>query len=271
MKVPIQHSQGANQQMGPPPENTVSLAQKYPWAVFILPFVVYMLLANIEPTRVELDAGPAWKWFGLYWNDLAYPAGYTIRLAVTLLVMLTLYARYRQFPLKFSLLSVVVGIAGVVLWVGLCKLDIEEKLFPKIGLGSFTDLGGRAAYNPLEALGGYPLLLCGFLVVRFIGLALVVPIIEEFILRGFIVRFVLNPEEWLSLPCGVVNRVSLTLPAVYGLLTHPAEALAAVVWFSLVTWLMVRTQNLWDCVMAHAVTNFLLGIYVLTSGDWELW
>jgi membrane protease YdiL (CAAX protease family) len=161
--------------------------------------------------------------------------------------------------------------AGVVLWVGLCKLDIEEKLFPKIGLGSFTDLGGRAAYNPLEALGGYPLLLCGFLVVRFIGLALVVPIIEEFILRGFIVRFVLNPEEWLSLPCGVVNRVSLTLPAVYGLLTHPAEALAAVVWFSLVTWLMVRTQNLWDCVMAHAVTNFLLGIYVLTSGDWELW
>jgi hypothetical protein len=46
---------------------------------------------------------------------------------------------------------------------------------------------------------------------------------------------------------------------------------AAVVWFSLVTWLMIRTGNIWDCVAAHAVTNLLLGIYVLVSHDWHLW
>jgi membrane protease YdiL (CAAX protease family) len=51
---------------------------------------------------------------------------------------------------------------------------------------------------------------------------------------------------------------------------HP-EKLAALVWFSLVTWLMWRTRNIWDCVAAHAVTNLLLGIYVVTQHQWQLW
>ena len=39
----------------------------------------------------------------------------------------------------------------------------------------------------------------------------------------------------------------------------------------MVTWLMVRTRNIWDCVAAHAVTNVLLGIYVVASQQWTLW
>ncbi len=56
---------------------------------------------------------------------------------------------------------------------------------------------------------------------------------------------------------------------VFPMLIHPAELLAAAVWFSMVTWLMVRTRNVWDCVAAHAVTNLLLGVYVVTSGEWR--
>jgi len=33
---------------------------------------------------------------------------------------------------------------------------------------------------------------------------------------------------------------------------------------------MIRTRNLWDCVVAHAVTNLLLGLYVVHSGQWHL-
>ena len=53
---------------------------------------------------------------------------------------------------------------------------------------------------------------------------------------------------------------------------HPAELLAAAVWFSLVTWLMLRTPSIWDCVVAHATTNLLLGLYVVWAGGeaWEL-
>jgi hypothetical protein len=55
------------------------------------------------------------------------------------------------------------------------------------------------------------------------------------------------------------------------MMMHPAELLAALVWFSLITWLMVRTKNIWDCVAAHAVTNLLLGMYVVARGAWHLW
>ena len=49
------------------------------------------------------------------------------------------------------------------------------------------------------------------------------------------------------------------------------EALAAIAWFSLVTWLVNRTGKFWDAVVAHAVTNLLLGIYVCTYSQWQLW
>jgi hypothetical protein len=38
----------------------------------------------------------------------------------------------------------------------------------------------------------------------------------------------------------------------------------------MVTWLMMRTRSLWDCVAAHAVTNLLLGVYVVLRSDWQL-
>jgi hypothetical protein len=33
---------------------------------------------------------------------------------------------------------------------------------------------------------------------------------------------------------------------------------------------MLRTRNIWDCVAAHALTNLVLGCYVLASNDWRL-
>jgi CAAX prenyl protease-like protein len=94
-------------------------------------------------------------------------------------------------------------------------------------------------------------------------------VIEEFFLRGFLMRFVVKPEWW-TVPFGQVTRTAAIVGTVYGIITHPAELLAAAAWFSLVTWLMVKTRNIWDCVMAHAVTNLLLGVYVVISGHWRL-
>ena len=96
------------------------------------------------------------------------------------------------------------------------------------------------------------------------------PIIEEFFLRGFLMRFVVR-DDWWEVPFGQVTPLAAVVGTAVPMLMHPAELLAAVVWFSLVTWLMVRTKNIWDCVAAHAVTNLLLGIYVVTQHQWQLW
>jgi len=34
---------------------------------------------------------------------------------------------------------------------------------------------------------------------------------------------------------------------------------------------MIRTKNLADCMLAHAVTNAVLSAYVLLTDQWQYW
>jgi CAAX prenyl protease-like protein len=247
------------------------LLERHPWLTFLLPFLVYMAVGMFEPappheTGIEVD-----NWFGLRYDH--YPIVYTIKIALTFAAMLFVLPGYRQFRFRVSTLAIGVGIAGVVLWIGLSQLGLEERfvewLGPKSKLVGLLGLGERPAYNPLDQLAATPLWAYAFLFVRFLGLALIVPIIEEFFLRGFLMRLVMS-DKWWQVPFGQVTTLSVIVGTLFPVLYHP-EKLAALVWFSLVTWLMVRTKNIWDCVAAHAVTNLLLGIYVVTRGQWHLW
>ena len=35
--------------------------------------------------------------------------------------------------------------------------------------------------------------------------------------------------------------------------------------------LLYRTKSLAQCVFSHAVTNFVLALYVLKTGQWQFW
>jgi CAAX prenyl protease-like protein len=82
-------------------------------------------------------------------------------------------------------------------------------------------------------------------------------------------RFVMR-DRWWEVPFGDVTFAAMVAATLVPVLMHPQEIVAALVWFSAVTWLMTRTRSIWDCVLAHAVTNLLLGIYVISSGHWWL-
>ena len=248
-----------------------------PWLTFLLPFAVYMIVGSFEPAppkpAITLPNGgsrPAinQNWFGLEYHQ--YPIVYTVKIALTIAAMLFVLPGYRQFPCRVSLLAIAVGIIGVVLWIAICHLQLERKLLAPLGLDKFLGLGDRPAFNPLDELSATPAWSYIFLAIRFVGLALVVPIIEEFFLRGFLMRSVVN-ETWWTVPFGTLTRDAAVIGTAVPMLMHPGELLAAFVWFSLVTWLMFRTKNIWDCVATHAVTNLLLGIYVVTQHQWQLW
>ena len=51
-----------------------------------------------------------------------YPIVYTVKIALTIAAMLYVLPGYRQFPFRISLLAIVVGVVGVVLWIWLCQL-----------------------------------------------------------------------------------------------------------------------------------------------------
>jgi len=157
----------------------------------------------------------------------------------------------------------------VVAWIGLCHLGLERRILPTIGLGGLLGSGQRSAFNPLVELAGQPALAYGFLAIRFVGLALVVPVIEEFFLRGFLMRLCVH-DCWWNVPFGTVNLLAVAVGTAVPMAMHPAELAAAFVWFSMVTGLMVATRNIWDCVAAHATTNLLMGIYVVAWNQWQL-
>lgn len=276
-------------------------ASPWVWATFLLPMLVYMLMGTLEPTppdeptpvvqnEDEDDQAAFPPAPGGLLPEIPYeyyPYIYTAKIVVTLAAVLLVSGGYREFPWKFHWFSVLVGVVGVVLWIGICNLQLEVKILgpidralgslllpevegeePSIGIMTIIGAGERPAFNPLEQLADTPTWAYVFLAIRFTGLALIVPLIEEFFLRGFLMRYAVDPQWW-TVPFGKVNQAAAILGTAVPMLMHTGELLATLVWFSMVTWLMIRTRNIWDCVIAHAITNLLLGIYVVTTGEWQ--
>lgn len=261
------------------------LVDRHPWLPLVIPMAVYLLTGLIEPDltsprqaqappgqevaedREEVDARPTpddatWRW--------SYPLAYTVRLVATLVAIGYFWPTYRRIPFRLSPAAGVAGVIGVALWIGICRWGLERRIADMFGIGGWIDWGARAGFDPFAAFADSPATLVVFLAVRFLGLVLVVPLIEEIFLRGFLMRFFLQ-ADWWTIPLGTVTWGAAGVATLYGVLSHPAEPLAAAVWFSWITLLYARTRNIWDCVAAHAVTNGLLGVYILIWRHWELW
>ena len=241
-----------------------ALLDRHRWLGFVLPLAVFMLVGSLEPKPGDSPGalGIRYAW---------YPIVYTLKIALVLLAVAFVWPAYRSFPFRVSRLALGVGAVGAVVWIGICELELERRLLVPLGLEWFVASGARTAFDPFEqwARHGTAAVWC-FVAIRFVGLAVAVPIVEEVFLRGFVMRFVMD-TRWWAIPFGRVNATAVVVGTLVPMLMHPAELLAAAVWFSMITWLMVKTRSLWDCIAAHAVTNLLLGGYVLLAGRWHLW
>ncbi len=247
------------------------LLERQQWVIFLLPYLLFMVVTSLEPTPDKPGGGS----LGLAIPYDYYPLIYAIKIALVAVGVAFVWPGYRQFPFRLTLLGVLVGIVGGPLWIGLCHLDIEhvylQPLLERINLGWLIGAGLRSGFNPFAQMAQPPGLAWGFLIVRFAGLVLLVPLIEEFFLRGFVMRFVMD-RDWWKIPFGQVNGLAIAIGTLLPMFAHPGELIAAAVWFSMITWLMVRTRSIWDCVVAHAITNLILGLYVVLQGGdaWRL-
>ena len=98
--------------------------------------------------------------------------------------------------------------------------------------------------------------------IRLAGTALVVPIVEEFIFRGYLMPR-LSPDGRHGAWIGVAAS-SILFAALHG---SWVLALGAGVAFG---WLVVRSGRLFDAIVAHAVANGLIGLWVLVRNDWSV-
>ena len=134
-------------------------------------------------------------------------------------------------------------------------------------LPSWLQPGERVAFDPFSSL---PFIAAvGFVLVRAFGLVVLVPLAEELFWRGFLLRWIVNPD-WEQVDLGRFTWGSCLGVTVLFSLAHP-EWVAAAAYCLLVNGLLYWKRDLWQCVVAHAVSNLLLIVYVLSTGEWTLW
>ena len=125
-------------------------------------------------------------------------------------------------------------------------------------------------WNPFNQFGGASLLGWFFVGVRTVGSALVVPPIEESFYRSFLYRYFVN-TDFRAMPLGQFHGLSFVVTsAIFGFM-HPDRWLAGILCGLAYQWLVIRKNRLGDAMTAHAITNFLLGLWVIWKGAWNFW
>src|SRR6202030_3615984 len=98
---------------------------------------------------------------------------------------------------------------------------------------------------------------------RFLRLVLVVPLLEEIFWRGFLLRYLIN-EKFTGVRMGAFSWLSFAVVTLgFGFTHSQADWLAALVTGALYNFVAYRTKSLASCVAAHAITNLLLGIWIV--------
>jgi CAAX prenyl protease-like protein len=193
----------------------------------------------------------------------AYPVIYGIRLLAAGLVVARAQPNLRTWLGRPSWWPPILGLALVIPWVVLAQLQRDA--------GWTFGMGERSGYDPFDGanLGTTPWMASGFLGMRMIGLVVMVPIAEELFVRGFLMRYAIEEKFW-RVPFGSLTFASAAACMVYAVASHPAEAVAAVGWFAVVSGIAAATRKPIDCILCHAATNFALGVYVLSTNTWWL-
>lgn len=216
-----------------------------------LPFAVYILfLAIAAGLRKILPEAAA----ALYLTPILYPVQI---LATTLALGLcwSSYDELKMASLKWGdlLAALAVGVGVFALWI---HLDF-----------GFATMGEPKVFDPSILARQW---FYAFICIRLLGASIVVPIFEELFWRSFILRYIIDPEDFTRVRIGAFTWASCLISAVlFGLEHHLWLAgIAAGLLYNL---LLYKSRHIFYCIVSHAVTNFSLGVYVLYTGNWQFW
>lgn len=208
------------------------VARAAPFAVFIL---LVMLASRIEsPWLVvcrPLLVVLMLIWFWRGYRDLAMPSA---------------------VGLAHWLLALMVGFLVFVVWIGFDQ--------------DWAVMSRTKGFAPILSDGGTD---WAWGIARLLGFALVVPVMEELFWRSLVLRWIDQHEFAALSPRDVSWRAFLITTALFAV--EHERWFAGAVAGAAYNWLYIRTGNLWVPVVAHAVTNGVLGIWVLYTGGWEFW
>lgn len=206
----------------------------------VAPFIIFLLLTTCQGKFGQASA---------YWFYLAK----TIVGAWLIFEMRPLVSEMRW---AISWEAAAFGIAVFAIWVGL------EGHYPKIFKTPSTG-------NPTTVFGPNSALPWFFNAVHIVGMTLIVPPLEEVFYRSFIYRYIASPN-FLAVPLNRFQPLPFCVTVLLFGFAHN-EWLPGILCGAAYQWLVIRKNRIGDAMTAHAITNFLLGVYIVRYGAWQLW
>ncbi|HXK07967.1 MAG TPA: CAAX prenyl protease-related protein [Verrucomicrobiae bacterium] len=211
---------------------------------YVAPFVAFVAVMALE----RVLALP------LQW---LYPA----RFAIVLAIVLVFSRPYLTSRPGSPVASIVIGLVVFGIWIA------PDLLFGYRNTFLFNNgLTGAAKSSLPPGLRQN----AAFLVLRCVSAFALVPVVEELFWRGFLMRWLIR-TDFLKVPLGTWSAYSFWIVAILFASEHgpywEVGLLAGIVY----NWWIVRTRNLADCILAHAVTNAALCAWVLYTGQWQYW
>lgn len=213
----------------------------------IFPFAAYMGFIGLSAVFVGSEAEGTFD----LWS-------YPIKTLVVAGLLVFFWSRFQELKTPIfvnwqeALVTVGVGLGVYALWV---RMD-----WPWAIQGELSD------YNPFVAGSTLGLVLA---VIRIFGASVIVPIMEELFWRSFLIRYIVNANfETVRLGTFTIGSFAATV-VLFGLEHNLwlAGMMAGICYSGLLYW----TGRLWPCIIAHGITNLVLGIHVLTTGEWHWW
>lgn len=224
-----------------------------PIAARVAPFVVFLLLTYGQGKCGEESR---------YWFYLA-------KTLVGAWLLFEIRPFVAEMRAAFSWEAVVVGVGICAIWVGLDGFYPKlSELTVKAGLSKAVATAALP-WNPHLQFGDGTALAWFFIGVRILGSALVVPALEEVFFRSFLYRYVAKPD-FQSVSLGTFAAMPFFVTSAVFAFEHE-EWLAGILCGFAYQGLVIWKQRLGDAIVAHGITNFLLGVWVVWKGAWQFW
>ena len=222
-----------------------------PQLAYVLPFVLFMAglaVSGIIGSFAE-DDSPFWISDSIYW---VFP----LQTFLCAGAIAFYWKEYEWGPLNKIPIGIFWGIVVFFVWVS-----------PQMFFGAPGRFDG---FEPSK-VGENGALIAATIAIRFFRLAVVVPFLEEIFWRGFLMRYFVK-EDFQSVRFGTATLGSFSAVVILFAFVHSfTDFFGAIVAGVVFNGLAVSTKSLAACVVAHAVTNLLLGIYIMQTGQWGFW
>ena len=225
------------------------LVAAYPHAPYVLPFFTFLVLMGVGN-----QFGPKY---------LHYT--YALRIFGSLAVALLFWRFYPPLGKVHWVPAIVVGLLVAYGWVAGHHWFRAQGWYYQ----PFADSAPGNYYDPRKYVGE-GLGLWWFLFIRIGGAATVVPIVEELFWRAFVLRALIDWEDFESVPLAKFTWVSFIGCSLMSALEHPQWGVGVLCWV-VYNLLFYWKKSLLCLMVSHGITNLALYIYVYAAGDWLFW